>query len=348
METEKLAEVTRGSLVESVHRGAVAVVNLQGEIIASAGDPFYLTYFRSAAKPLQALAVMESGAVEEYAITLKEIAIMLSSHSGEPEHGEVVTGILEKLGLSEEYLQCGISAPFHKPSKDALMRKGLEPTALHNCCSGKHAGMLTMARYLNLSLDDYFLPEHPVQQEMLKAVAEMAGLEPEKIPLSVDGCGVPVFALTLDKMAYSYARLAVPETEDLSEVKKTACEAVKAAIINYPYLIAGTERFTTDLLRVTGNKLIAKDGSEAVFCLGVPDKGWGIAIKMEDGNERAMAPVVLSVLEQLELLTAEEKERLAAYRMIVLKNIRGEIVGVIRPDLTLKRTLKEKNSCKKA
>jgi len=336
LETEKLAEVTRGALVESVHRGAIAVVNWQGEIIASAGNPSYLTYFRSAAKPLQALAVIESGAVVKYAFTLKEIAIMISSHSGEPEHCEVVMGILEKLGLGEEYLQCGISAPFHKPSNEALLIEGLEPTPLHNCCSGKHVGMLTMARYLNLSLDDYFLPEHSVQQEMLQSVAEMAGLEPKEIPFSIDGCGVPVFALTLDKMAYSYARLAVPE--GLSEMKNAACDIVKEAIINYPYLVAGTGRFTTDLLQVTGHKLIAKDGSEAIFCLGVPDKGWGIAIKIKDGNERAMAPVVLSVLEQLELLTAEEKERLAAYRRIVLKNNREQVVGEIRPAFTLKRT----------
>ncbi|MDD4146492.1 MAG: asparaginase [Clostridia bacterium] len=333
METVKIAEVTRGDLVESIHRGAVAVVDRSGKIIASAGDPGYLTYFRSAAKPLQVLPVVESGAAEHFALDLKEVALMTGSHSGEAEHCATVLRILQKIGLGPEALQCGAHLPLNKLSSKALLAKGLEPTALHCTCSGKHAGMLTLARYRDLSVEDYFRSEHPVQQEMLQTVAEMAGLACAQISLGVDGCGVPVFALPLEKMASAYARLAAPE--GLTETRKEACELVKKAMTAHPFMVGGTNRLDTDLLKATGDKFIAKFGAEAVYCVGVPAKGWGIALKIEDGNERALAPVILSVLEQLGLLTVEEKEKLANYQRRRLENNRGEIIGEIKAVISL-------------
>ncbi len=334
MKTEKLAEVTRGEVMESVHRGVIAVVDTQGEVIASLGDPQYRTYFRSAAKPIQALPIIESGAAVDYSFTLKDIAVIISSHNGEPEHCESVSDILEKIGLGEEYLRCGLRAPRHKLTNEGLMLEGVEPSPLHNECSGKHAGMLALARYLKQPLDDYYLPEHPVQQEMLQCIAEMADVQPEELALGLDGCNVPTCALSLEKMAYAYARLAMPT--DLPEIRNTSCEIVKAAFMTYPFMIAGTERFTTDLLKVTGHKFIAKDGAEAVFCLGVPDEGWGIAIKIADGNDRAMPAVVLSVLEQLDLLTAKEKDMLSEYTKVFFHNACGEVTGEIRSVFTLK------------
>jgi L-asparaginase II len=335
VETVKMAEVTRGNLVESIHRGAVVVVDNKGKIIAAAGDPSYFTYFRSAAKPIQALPVVESGAAAHFGLDLKEIALLTGSHSGEAEHGATTLTILQKIGLGPEHLQCGTHYPLDKSSREVLLAKGLEPTTLHCTCSGKHAGMLTLARYRGLSLDDYYQLEHPVQQEMLQTVAEMAGLTCEQITVGVDGCGVPVFALPLEKMAYAYARLAAPE--ELTETRKEACLLIKKAMTTYPLLVGGTNRFDTALLQVTGNKLIAKFGAEAVYCVGVPAKGWGIALKIEDGNERALAPVVLSILEQLGLLAVEEKEKLASYKRKRLKNNRGEIIGEIRAVVSLRK-----------
>ncbi|MDD2432453.1 MAG: asparaginase [Clostridia bacterium] len=335
VKTVKMAEVTRGDLVESIHRGAVVVVDNKGETIAAAGDPGYLTYFRSAAKPLQALPVVESGAAVHFGLDLKEIALLTGSHSGEAEHGATTLTILQKIGLGPEHLQCGTHFPLDQSSREVLLAKGLEPTTLHCTCSGKHAGMLTLARYRGLSLDDYYCLEHPVQQEMLQTVAEMAGIAREQIAVGIDGCGVPVFALPLEKMAYAYARLAAPE--ELGKKRKEACLLIEEAMTTYPLMVGGTNRFDTVLLQVMGNKLIAKFGAEAVYCVGVPSKGWGMALKIEDGNERALAPVVLSVLEQLGLLTEEEKEKMASYKKQKLANKRGEIIGEIRAVVSLRK-----------
>jgi len=335
METVKLAEVTRGSLVESIHRGAVAVVDTKGKLLASAGNPQYLTYFRSAAKPIQAIPVLESGAAQYFGLDLQELAILTGSHNGEVQHTDTVLAILRKIGLGEEYLQCGVHEPLHKPSRDALLSKGLKPTSLHNTCSGKHAGMLTLAKYRGVSLENYFRPEHPVQQEMLRTVAEMAGVTPEQIPVEIDGCGVPVFGLPLEKMAYAYARISASEDNGLTETRKEACHLIKKAMTTHPFMVGGTNRFDTELLAVAGGKLIAKFGAEAVYCVGIAEKGWGIAIKVEDGNLRALPPVVLAVLEQLEVLTSEEKEILSDYRQRRLTNHRGDIIGEIRAVVSL-------------
>lgn len=333
MKTEKLAEVLRGEQVESVHQGIIAVVNKNGKILASLGDSQALSFFRSAAKPFQALPVIESGVVVDHAFTLKHIAIIISSHNGEPEHCEAVSEVLEKIGLSADYLRCGLMAPRHKLSHEQLLMEGVDPSPLHNECSGIHAGMLVLARYSKQSLDDYYLPEHPVQQEILQCVAEAAGLRPQDIPLAIDGCNVPTFALSIERMAYAYARLAVPD--DFNEVRNTACEIVKAAFSAYPFLLAGTARFTTDLLKATGSKFLAKDGAEGVYCLGIPEEGIGIAVKIADGNERAIPPVVLSILDQLGFLTAQEKDRLSAYRRKPIYNVCRELVGEIRPAFSL-------------
>lgn len=334
MEAIKLVEATRGDVVESVHRGVVAVVDSQGKLVASAGDPRYLTFIRSAAKPMQAVPVLESGAADYYALTPEEIAVLTASHSGEEEHVRVVMQVLTKIGLTAAFLQCGTHPPLHRQSAKALIAKGLEPTVLHCSCSGKHAGMLILTRFREWSLDDYYKLEHPVQQLMLECMADFAGLAPQEIPIGIDGCGVPVFAMTVEKMALAYARLAQPQ--GLAPERQQAAEKIREAMAAYPSLVAGTGRLATDLMNVAGNKLVAKDGAEGVFCLSVPAKGWGIALKIEDGHTRALGPAVIAVLEQLGLLTDEEKERLANHARTELRNFRKEVIGEIRPAFTLK------------
>lgn len=321
LETVKIAEVTRGDLVESVHRGVLVLVDTQGQIIASAGDPSYLTYFRSAAKPLQALPILESGAAAYFSLNLKEIAILAGSHSGAEEHVVMVEAILRKISLTMENLQCGVHWPI--------------ATTLHCTCSGKHAGMLVLARYRGYSLEEYYCCEHPVQKEMLTIVAEMTGMKADEIPLGIDGCGVPVFAVPLWRMAYAYARLAQPE--GLTAQRREACLQIRRAMVSHPVMVAGRNRFDTVLMEVTRGKMIAKFGAEGVYCLGIPEKGWGIALKVADGNERALALVILSVLDQLGLLTAEENKQLRKYYPRELKNNRDEIVGEIRSVLTLRK-----------
>ena len=334
MEAIKLVEATRGGVVESVHRGVVAVVDSQGKLIASAGDTRYLTFIRSAAKPMQAIPVLESGAADYYALTKEEIAILTASHSGEEEHVRVVMQVLTKIGLTAAFLQCGTHPPLHRQSAKALIAKGLEPTALHCSCSGKHTGMLILTRFKEWGLEDYYKLEHPVQQLMLECMADFAGLKPQEIPIGIDGCGVPVFAMTVEKMALAYARLAQPQ--GFAPERQEAALKIREAMSTYPSLVAGTGRLATDLMNVAGHKLVAKDGAEGVFCLSVPAKGWGIALKIEDGHTRALGPAVIAVLEQLGLLTDEEKERLANHARTELKNFRKEVIGEIRPAFALK------------
>ncbi len=334
MEVVKLVEATRGEVVESVHRGVVAVVDSEGKLVAAAGDHRYVTYIRSAAKPMQAIPVLESGAADHYALSLEEMAILTASHSGEEEHVRVVMQILSKIGLTAAYLQCGTHPPLHRASAKVLIAKGLEPTVLHCSCSGKHAGMLILTRFKEWNIDEYYKLEHPVQQLMLQCMADFAGLAPEEIPIGIDGCGVPVFAMTVEKMAFAYARFARPES--FAPERKEAVLKLREAMTSYPSLVAGTGRLATDLMKVTGNKLIAKDGAEGVFCISVPARGWGIALKIEDGNMRAVGPAVIAVLDQLGLMTDEEKELLAIHARTELKNFRKEVIGEIRPAFTLK------------
>lgn len=333
MEVVRLVEVTRGELVESVHRGVVVVVDVEGKIIAQAGDASCLTYIRSAAKPMQALPVIESGAAAHFDLNPEELALLTASHSGEDEHVRVGKRIMEKIGLPGQFLQCGTHPPLHAASARKLLEQKLEPTVFHCTCSGKHAGMLALAKYHNWPLHDYYLPEHPVQQEMLRCIADFAGLSPEEITIGIDGCGVPVFAMSLYRMALAYARLAVPDV--FSEGRRSASLALREAMTAYPALVAGTGRPATDIMKATGRKLVVKDGTEGVFCISVPEKGWGIALKIEDGHPRALGPVIVEILNQLALLDKDENERLAAHARKKIKNYRGEVIGEIRPAVTL-------------
>lgn len=333
METVKLVEVTRGKTVESIHRGVIAVVDAEGKKIASAGDSSYFTFIRSAAKPIQALPVLETGAARRFAFSLEDLALMMASHSGEPEHVRIGRQIMDKIGLGPEMLQCGTHPPLHRPSAHELLANGQAPNVFHCTCSGKHAGMLAIAKHMDVSLQDYFLPEHPVQQLMLQTIAAFADLDPAKVGTGTDGCGVPVFALPVERMAYIYARWADPAGFD--EERKKACLTLQEALTAYPELVAGTGRFTYDLMKVTGTKLLAKDGNEGVFCIGIPEKGWGIAIKIEDGHTRAVNPVVTETLYQLGILTTQEYAALITYQRKELKNYRGELIGEIRPAFRL-------------
>ncbi|MEC0247305.1 asparaginase, partial [Paenibacillus chitinolyticus] len=206
-----IARVIRGPITESIHRGHIAVVDHTGRLLHSLGDPHAVTFARSTAKLIQALPVLESGAASDFGFTDAEIALICASHNGEDQHVRAARSILAKAGAEADDLQCGSHYPFHKPTSRQMRQEGEAPTPLHNNCSGKHSGMLSLAAKLGVSAEHYMSPEHPVQRQMLQAVAEMAGLAPEEIPLGVDGCGVPVFGLAIDRLALAYARLGKPD-----------------------------------------------------------------------------------------------------------------------------------------
>lgn len=331
---DNLVEVTRGSLTESMHRGHIAAVDSKGRLIAFAGNPLHYGYMRSTAKLLQAIPLLEARGDEQFGLTEAETALCCSSHGGEPEHTAVVQSILHKLELSESALACGRQEPIYKPAADELKQEGLKPSQLHNTCSGKHAGMLVLAKAMNLSIEQYTHLEHPVQQKMLHTVSDMCGVPAESIGVGTDGCGVPVFAVPLSSLAYAYARLGSPE--ELAPQRASACRKIIHVVGRHPYYVAGTDRFDTRLAEVTRGRVIGKMGAEGVYALTVPDRGIAMAVKIEDGAERALYPAAAEALVQLGALTPEEAGQLADFHHPKVINRRGETVGFIRPSFQLR------------
>lgn len=324
--SEVLVNVIRGGMVESRHRGDLVVVDASGKVIHSVGNPYTATYWRSAAKPFQAVSLVEEGGMEHFGFTEKELALIASSHSGEKEHIETVIGILKKIGLTEEYLDCGAAAPMNAAAAKNLLSNNQPFTAVHNDCSGKHSGMLSLCLLKGWSTTGYNQLDHPLQQEMLKVVGEVTEMIRTDIKLGIDGCGVPVFGLPIYNMALAYARLSRPEGL-AGKARVKALRRICSAMISQPFYVAGTNRLDTILMEVTGGRLVAKLGAEAVYCVGLVDEGMALCLKIEDGNYRALDPVVVGTLHHLGWLTEEEFVRLQPWFRPSIKNRRGEVVG---------------------
>jgi len=333
--SEILVQVTRGDIVECVHWGSLAIVDSAGKTLFSAGSPGLYSYLRSSAKPIQAIQVVESGAADHFGLTEKEVAIFCASHSGEEYHTETVMGILEKIGVTEEALQCGTHLPIYGPCATQMVREGRKSTARHSNCSGKHSGMLTYAVYKGYPVEGYYKPEHPVQQAALAEIAYFAGMKPEDIVCGVDGCGVVVFAMPVYNMAYSFARLADPD--QLPAAKAAAVKRITAAMRAYPEMIGGTDRFCTDLMTAAKGKVFAKSGAEGVYCVGIPERKIGIALKIDDGNSRGIGAVIVEVLRQMGVLSAAEIAALNKHHNPILHNFRGDTVGEIKAVVDLNR-----------
>lgn len=340
-----LIEVTRGCLTESTHRGAIAVVDSVGRVLASTGAIDTRTYFRSAAKPFQAIPLLTSGAVSRFGLTARELAVIIGSHGGESIHLEAVGAILSKAGLTEDLLQCGTHPPFDSLVAKELRATGHRPGLLHNNCSGKHAGMLAQAIHRGLSTADYLDPQHPIQREILGVIAAFTGESPNEIAIGIDGCSAPVFGLSLSGMARGYASL-VNSPSRLESGLRAAATSVVTAMLEFPEMVAGTRgRLDTDLMRqMQGSpqgRLISKVGAEGVQLLGILPcsqfpGGAGIAIKIEDGDiRRARDPVVIETLRQLGILQDSQLESLSAYAGGVIRNPRQIEVGEIRTTFRL-------------
>ncbi|MCI0338973.1 MAG: asparaginase [Acidobacteria bacterium] len=334
---EALVEVTRGALVEATHHGFIAVVDASGKLIAKAGDLEKRTYFRSAAKPFQCIPIISSGASEHFKLTQRELAVITGSHSGEAIHLETVLAILEKIGLTESSLKCGAHAPFDEAALKLMRAEGRQPQALHNNCSGKHAGMLAFARFLNEPVDDYIEPSHPIQRHIRDVLAHFAAVPADEIAIAVDGCSAPVFAMSIGAMARSYSRLVGWKYSEIEPALAAAAERVVNAMIEYPEMVGGTHgRLDTDLMRAARGQIVSKVGAEGVQLLGVRPcesypKGLGIAIKIEDGDiRRARDPVVIETLRQLGLLDHEQLAQLSKYARAKVYNHRQIEVGEVR------------------
>lgn len=325
--SEMLVNVTRGNKIESIHRGHLVIVNSKGDILYQLGNTDFNICLRSCAKPLQALPVITTGAADTFNFTPAELAVMSGSLNGQDFQVKTIKSILNKIGLDESSLQCGVHRPSHRATAKKLQEEGKKPSHLHNNCAGKHTAMLTLCVHHGWPLDNYVSKEHPVQQLIVKAVSSMTEVSIEKIGIGIDGCGVPVFFLPLKNLAISYSKLTSTSDQDIHRLME--------AILSHPEMIAGDERICTDIMKVLGNKVFAKTGAEGGYAMSLMEKGWGVAIKIEDGNNRAMQPVVIEILKQLDIITRKEEDKLQTYHHPVIKNHRKETVGNIEVQFSL-------------
>lgn len=329
-----LVEVIRGQVVESRHFGDIAITDANGELQMSLGDAQRLTYARSAAKPLQALPLITSGAAEYFQMTEEEIAVTCASHHGEEMHLEIISRFLKRIDISERALQCGMHPPYDHPSYERLLKNGQDPSVLHNNCSGKHAGMLALAKFMHADLDTYLEINHPVQQAILDAVSFVSETPREKIPLGIDGCGVPVFALPIAKIATVFARFVAPPATFPKPVQ-CAMRIISEAMMKYPQLVSGSDSICTVLTKQSKGNLLVKIGAEGVYCVGIADKGWGMCVKVDDGNARAVYPAVVEALSQIDVTFEQTLHQLENFRKPELKNHAGTVVGEMVPRFNL-------------
>ncbi len=327
-------EYWRGERMESRARADVAVVDSLGQVRYWFGDPDRATFWRSSAKPFQAMPVIESGAADRFHFGPREVAIICASHGGESMHVELVQDLLQRIDAKPEHLICGVHPPSHRPAALALLHRGQEPEVLHNNCSGKHTGMLTLARGLGVPLEGYQKPDHPVQQAIRQNVAYMTGLDEDSLYTGTDGCGVPTFYLSLRRMAYAYARLVDPR--GLEPAKQASAMIIAEAMRMHPELVSKSESLEVDLAQASNHRFVSKGGAEAVFCLGLPDKGLGLAMKIDDGISRAVPTLLAGVLQQMGVLSASEQMALDPLFHPVLKNHAGTVVGDVRVVMELR------------
>lgn len=339
---DPVVKVTRGAIVESRHRGHIVAVEPNGRIIAYVGSPETVTYLRSSAKPHQAIPLVLSGAADRFGFTEEEIALACASHSGEEIHTRVVASMLKKIGLDPAALKCGVHEPFSAVATKILREQGTEPNVLQNNCSGKHAGMLALALHLGAPIETYYQADNPVQIAIAEVVSRFSGVAVEDLAVGVDGCGVPVFGITVQAMARMYARLVSP-LEEFNPDLRDACRRIVAAMINHPELIGGSsDRLDTEIMRGAAGRVVSKVGAEGVYTVGVLPceewpQGFGLALKIEDGDDhRARPTVVIESLRQLGVLKDSSLEAVSRYAFFPVRNRRGEVVGEVTAHFELR------------
>jgi L-asparaginase II len=328
-----LIEVTRGPVVESRHRGAIIVVDSAGRRRAAVGDVEQAVFPRSAVKALQALPLVESGAADRFGFGNAELALACSSHSGEPRHVETAVAMLARAGRSGADLECGPQVPAADAAVRELIRSGQEPSALHNNCSGKHAGFICLCAHRGFAVKGYVEPDHPVQREITATLAAMTDTQLDATLRGIDGCSIPTYAIPLDRLALAFARFITGD--GLSRDRAAAARRLAAACMAEPWMVAGTGRFCTVAMTALQGALLVKTGAEGVFCAALPERGLGVAIKCEDGASRASEAAMAAVIAALVQAAGEEFEP----RPVLSR--RGRKVGEIRPVAGLVQALRD-------
>src|SRR5262245_6592434 len=331
-----LVEVTRGSLVESRHSGAVAVVDADGATVLALGDVAAPAFPRSAIKAMQALVLVESGGADRYGFGDEELALACASHSGEPAHVAGVERMLRGAGLDASALACGTHWPLHQPSAQALARAGGTASPLHNNCSGKHAGFLCAACAMRIAAGGYEEPGHPVQREVKAVLEDLGGAAIPDERLGIDGCSVPNWAMPLTGLARAFARFATGR--GLAAQRAAAAQRLRAACAAKPWFMAGTGRFDTELMQHFGVRVFTKGGAEGVHCGALPELGYGIAVKCDDGHGRAAEVMTAAAIARLLRLEARDRDFLGRFVRPTLRNWKGTMVGSVRATEALDAT----------
>lgn len=322
-------EWTRGDRVESLHRVSVAVVNADGDLLAHAGNPELFTFWRSAAKPFQALPLVEDGGYARLGLSERELALMCASHSSEPDHVALAGEMLARIGQPETALACGPHPPLSSSVAERVVREGIRMSPAWSNCSGKHTGMVAQALDHGWPVEGYNEAEHPLQQRILDGIVRWSGVPRDRIELGVDGCNTVCFGLPLSGMARAYARLAASD--------EPAPRTVREAMMHHPWLVAGTGRLCTELMEAFDGRLLAKLGAEGVYCAAFVPAGVGIALKVEDGDMKSLPVALLAVLRQvLERglvpgIGTGALGQVERHTAVELRNTRDRVTGVIRP-----------------
>ena len=321
-------EVTRGEIVESRHRGSAVIVDLKGAIQGQWGDIDAPVYPRSAIKGLQALPLIETGAADDFGFSDAELALACASHGGEDEHARTALAMLEKLGLGEGDLECASHWPMHEETTRLMASRGEMPDQTRNNCSGKHAGMLAVAKALGQPTRGYIKPTHAVQQRILGVFEAMCGLDMGGAPMAVDGCSVPTWGMPLQNLAYGFARFAAPE--DLADTRAEACRRIARAVMENPFYVAGTGRYCTEVMQALPNVFL-KTGAEGVYIAALPEYGLGVALKCDDGATRAAEVMMTALLRHIGAITDVDLPKVERFLTVPLENRAKVHVGEIRP-----------------
>lgn len=314
----------RNGIVESFHRVHAVLVSDSGKILESVGHSDLPVVYRSAAKPFQALPLVEDGVVDRFGLEPRHLALAAASHNGEPGHVEGVREILRRVGCSEGELGLGPLPPLSADAAEALLRSGERVLPIHNNCSGQHAAMLGLAKLHDWPLETYLEAKHPLQRRMLSEMARFTRIKESEIPTMLDGCGMVAFAAPLRSMALSFARFGQSASGEAGPRR------ILDAMAHHPFMVGGTGRLCTALVEATGGRLVGKLGAEGVYGITIPEEGLGFALKVEDGGMRAGDPAVIRALDQWGLLGANETETLDSFRRLPTLNSRGQVAGEMR------------------
>ncbi|MFY9734566.1 MAG: asparaginase [Rhodoplanes sp.] len=333
MDCPVLIEALRGALVESRHRGAVAVVDVDGRRVLALGELDRPIYPRSAVKALQALVLVEAGGAERFGLRDEELALACASHGGEPDHVAGVASILARVGLDEGSLMCGTHWPLHQPAALALARSGGGATALHNNCSGKHAGFLCAACAMECEPSTYVDVRHPVQRAVRSVLEQLGGARIPDEHIGVDGCSVPTFAMPLERLALAFARFGTGR--GLAPARHAAARRLRAVCAAYPWHIAGTGRFCTEVMTGLRERVFVKTGAEGVLCAALPEQGLGLALKIDDGTTRAAEAAMAALLARFLPRGDDYRPELDRHARPVLRNWHRTAIGSLQPTKAL-------------